>query len=105
MQKFGSRSLFPTATMFTFRAVVIARKSVSFRSLATAAASSSSSKAFNIPIIDFSKFQRAQSDAEKRKTADEIVNAFKTSGFIYLSNHGIPRGKAIAFIIQVDGRS
>ena len=88
--------------MFTFRAVVIARKAASSRSLATAAASSSSSKAFSIPIIDFSKFQRAQSSAEKQETADEIVTAFKTSGFIYLSNHGIPRGMA-AFISRAQG--
>lgn len=39
--------------------------------------------------MDFSKYQSAKSHAEKRKTADEVVNAFKEVGFVYLSNHGI----------------
>lgn len=34
----------------------------------------------------------AGSIAEKRKTADEIVNGFKNVGFIYLEKHGIPDG-------------
>ncbi|KAJ3732845.1 hypothetical protein DFJ43DRAFT_282806 [Lentinula guzmanii] len=54
------------------------------RSFANAAAN------FRIPVIDFSKFRTAQSDVEKKETADEIVSAFKNSGFIYVSNHGIP---------------
>ncbi|KAF9058011.1 hypothetical protein BJ165DRAFT_1398176 [Panaeolus papilionaceus] len=45
--------------------------------------------AFSIPIIDFSSFRTAKSQADKQKTAKEIVSAFKESGFIYLSNHGI----------------
>lgn len=59
------------------------------RSLATLAEDSS----FKIPIIDFSKYISATSTAEKRRTADEVVNGFKNVGFIYLSNHGIPASK------------
>lgn len=47
---------------------------------------------FRIPLIDFSRFRAATSQAEKKQTADEIVSAFKESGFIYLGNHGIPTG-------------
>lgn len=46
---------------------------------------------FTIPVIDFSSFRKATSPAEKRATADRIVGAFKESGFIYLSGHGIPK--------------
>ncbi|KAF9076958.1 Clavaminate synthase-like protein [Rhodocollybia butyracea] len=45
---------------------------------------------FRIPVINFSKFRAAKSDTEKKETADEIVSAFKNSGFIYVSDHGIP---------------
>lgn len=44
---------------------------------------------FTIPVINFSNFRLASSREEKRQTAGEIVSAFKQSGFIYLSNHGI----------------
>lgn len=47
---------------------------------------------FKIPLIDFSKFLKATSPAEKRKTAEEIVAGFKEVGFIYLDKHGIPDG-------------
>ena len=47
---------------------------------------------FSIPVINFSKFRTASSPKEKQATANEIVTAFKTSGFIYLSDHGIPSG-------------
>ena len=40
--------------------------------------------------MDFSKYLQASSRDEKQKTADEIVNAFKEVGFVYLSGHGIP---------------
>lgn len=33
---------------------------------------------------------KAGSSAEKRQTAEEIVNGFKEVGFIYLDKHGIP---------------
>ncbi|KAH8113446.1 Clavaminate synthase-like protein [Phellopilus nigrolimitatus] len=54
-----------------------------FRGLATHAPE------FRIPIIDFSRYQNATSSTEKRKTANEIVSAFKEAGFVYLSGHGI----------------
>jgi hypothetical protein len=75
---------------FTVKSLVVASKGVRLRTLATAAAANG--KAFSIPVIDFSKFKQAQSAAEKQETAEEIVTAFKESGFVYLSNHGIPRG-------------
>jgi hypothetical protein len=43
-----------------------------------------------IPVVDFSKFRAAESWHQKRDTADQIVGAFKDSGFVYLSGHGIP---------------
>jgi isopenicillin N synthase-like dioxygenase len=44
---------------------------------------------FKIPIIDFSAFLSG-SDASKQKTANEILDGFTSSGFIYLSNTSIP---------------
>jgi hypothetical protein len=42
-----------------------------------------------IPVVDFSKFQYATSQSDRKSTADKIVGAFKDSGFIYLREHGI----------------
>jgi hypothetical protein len=50
-------------------------------------ATQSHSHCLQIPVIDFSKFRVAKS---KRETADKIVGAFKDSGFVYLTGHGIP---------------
>ena len=77
--------------MFAFRTLVVARKGQTLRSFATAT-SVASSKAFSIPIIDFSKFKQARSSADRQETAGSIVSAFKESGFIYLAGHGIPSG-------------
>ncbi|RJE19995.1 Oxidoreductase, 2OG-FeII oxygenase family [Aspergillus sclerotialis] len=41
-----------------------------------------------IPIIDFSGFPTG-SPSDKQAIASSIVNAFQTSGFLYLKNHGI----------------
>ncbi|KAF8761886.1 Clavaminate synthase [Rhizoctonia solani] len=71
----GFRAQLPKTVQFGLRA----------RSLATV----SSEPHFSIPVIDFSKFRRAQSLEEKQRTADEIVSAFERVGFIYLSRHGI----------------
>jgi len=49
-----------------------------------------SDSTFRIPIIDFSAFRVATAQSEKRRVSDEIVNAFKEVGFVYLTNHGIP---------------
>jgi non-haem dioxygenase in morphine synthesis N-terminal len=48
------------------------------------------SKTFGIPVVDFSKFREATVLSEKKSTAQSIVSAFKQSGFVYLSGHGIP---------------
>lgn len=46
-------------------------------------------RSFSIPVINFNKFRQASSPDEKRHIAGDIVSAFKQSGFVYLSNHGI----------------
>ncbi|KAF7301918.1 2OG-Fe oxygenase family [Mycena indigotica] len=68
--------------MLSFRGSIVVRGGLK-RGLATGASS------FRIPLIDFSKFQHGSAE-DKKQTADKIVGAFKESGFIYLSNHGIP---------------
>ncbi|KAJ7283965.1 hypothetical protein C8J57DRAFT_1294033 [Mycena rebaudengoi] len=75
--------------MFSFRVSIAIRARFTTRGLATAS-SADTTPAFRIPLIDFSKFQAASSFSEKKRTADAIVDAFKESGFIYLSGHGIP---------------
>ncbi|KAK0206702.1 Clavaminate synthase-like protein [Desarmillaria ectypa] len=47
-------------------------------------------KDFRIPVIDFSKYRKARTTAERKATADEVVAGFKESGFIYVDRHGIP---------------
>lgn len=44
---------------------------------------------FRIPVVDFAKFRYATNQNDKQNTADEIVNAFKEVGFVYLKGHGI----------------
>lgn len=73
--------------MFFFRPYLYKRSLQGLRSFASTASE------FRIPVIDFSKFRAAKSDIEKKNTANEIVSAFKDSGFIYVSNHGIPQGE------------
>jgi len=51
--------------------------------------SSVSNGSFSIPIVDFSRFREAAS-IERKRVSTEIVSAFKESGFVYLSGHGIP---------------
>lgn len=70
--------------MLTLTSKSLARSLVG-RGLATAAPNSS----FMIPVIDFSKFRRENGPRERQRTADEIVTAFRESGFIYLKNHGV----------------
>jgi hypothetical protein len=75
--------------MFSYRVSAFIRPArVLKRHLAT-----QSDGAFSIPIIDFSKFRTAASPEEKKKTAGEIVSAFKSAGFVYLTNHGITLGE------------
>jgi len=76
--------------------------------------------AFRIPLIDFSKFREAASPAEKRQAADNVVQAFKDVGFVYLTGHGIPEttistvfqkvraslvDNMTAFLFNIDGRA
>lgn len=46
----------------------------------------------HIPIVDFSAFLKGNQN-EKHIVSNELVNAFKTVGFVYLANHGIPAEK------------
>jgi hypothetical protein len=55
----------------------------------TYAAQATPNPSFDIPVVDFSNFHTGTSPT-KRQIADQILGAFKTSGFVYLSNHGIP---------------
>lgn len=82
--------------MLYLRALPINRLSFTgTRALATAARDP---RTFNIPVINFTKFRTAKSPGEKKKTADEIVTAFKESGFLYLEGHGIASSEY--FLIQ-----
>jgi len=65
------------------------RDIITKRQLATAAANANT---FRIPVIDFSKFKNELRPGRRQKTAEEVVTAFKESGFIYLKNHGISSG-------------
>jgi len=42
-----------------------------------------------MPLIDFGLFLHGSPSA-KQETANQISQAFKTSGFLYLQNHGVP---------------
>ena len=65
---------------------------------------STAPQSFHIPVIDFTRFRQATVPSERKQTADEIVSAFKESGFIYLAGHGIPtceqlRVDSFAFVL------
>lgn len=45
---------------------------------------------FKIPIIDFGEFLKG-SDGEKKRIADEVLEGFTSSGFIYLENTDLPK--------------
>ncbi|KIX08281.1 uncharacterized protein Z518_02937 [Rhinocladiella mackenziei CBS 650.93] len=47
-----------------------------------------------MPLIDFGAFLHGDPTVRKA-TADQILNAFKTSGFLYLQNHGIPEDQVL----------
>jgi len=59
------------------------------RTLATVA--DTKETGFKIPIIDFGAFQKG-SEAEKKRVANEVLEGFTSSGFIYLDNTGLPKG-------------
>jgi len=46
---------------------------------------------FKIPIVDFGAFLKG-SEYQKNRTAKEILEGFKSSGFVYLCNTGLPSG-------------
>lgn len=78
-------------TMFIYRFKVLVRPAVFKRNLSNPSAS------FSIPVVNFAKFQTASSLTEKKKTAVEIVSAFKECGFVYLSNHGISPCESLTY--------
>jgi len=49
-----------------------------------------SAQTFRIPVVDFTTFRQTTAPSERKHTANEIISAFKESGFIYLAGHGIP---------------
>ena len=53
---------------------------------------------FEIPVIDFAKYsldinEEDVSAEDLKALADQICCAFKTVGFVYLKNYGIPPEK------------
>lgn len=47
-------------------------------------------KSGNIPIIDFASFLDG---SRKTEVGAAMLSSFKTVGFVYIVNHGIPKGK------------
>jgi isopenicillin N synthase-like dioxygenase len=43
-----------------------------------------------VPLVDFGQFLNG-SQADKKKAASELDSAFRTVGFVYLQNHGVPQ--------------
>jgi hypothetical protein len=52
--------------------------------------------AFKIPVVDFSNFKSEAGPKQRQQTAEEVVTAFKESGFIYLQNHGISPSESLS---------
>jgi hypothetical protein len=46
----------------------------------------------HIPIVDFAPTTTG-TQAEKEHVAQQIDDAFRTAGFVYLKNHGVSRDK------------
>jgi isopenicillin N synthase-like dioxygenase len=46
----------------------------------------------HIPIVDFAKTTTG-TEEEKEHVAKQIDDAFRTAGFVYLKNHGVPLDK------------
>ena len=76
--------------MFSYARVVVSRAlfrpSLASRSLATVSGGNVDTS--GIPIVDFANFS-SLSFAQRRETARQIVDGFKTMGFVYLGNHGV----------------
>ena len=45
----------------------------------------------SVPVIDFSAYTSEHSQVDKERTAKEIDDAFRSVGFVYLKNHGVPK--------------
>ncbi|EJT99990.1 oxidoreductase [Dacryopinax primogenitus] len=43
-----------------------------------------------VPVIDFGLFLNATSPQQRKQVAEQVFHAFRTVGFVYLINHGIP---------------
>lgn len=43
-----------------------------------------------IPMIDFSQWSSAKTTSERLAVSHSLLSAFKTVGFVYLTNHGLP---------------
>jgi isopenicillin N synthase-like dioxygenase len=43
-----------------------------------------------IPIVDFTPFL---DESAKQEVADQLLASFKSAGFVYLTNFGIPEGE------------
>ena len=50
------------------------------------------SPAPTVKTIDFSHFLN-NNDDKKRSTANDILESFKTIGFVCLTNHGLPQSR------------
>ena len=59
-------------------------------------------KRSTVPIVDFSGFRDGSSSNEQRAAVGEsIFHAMRDVGFVYLTNHGIPKStiaQAFAFV-------
>ncbi|CDR98781.1 related to gibberellin 20-oxidase [Sporisorium scitamineum] len=95
----ASRSALPSRAIQTYAASSpsrpsgIATSSISacrLPSLTRSLATQTTTPDFVIPVIDFSAFVRPDAtDADRARTSQQLTQAFKSSGFAYLSNHGI----------------
>ena len=55
-----------------------------------------------IPVVDFSAYNITVqecdiADKELSQLADKICDAFKTVGFVYIKNHGIPQAQVMKY--------
>lgn len=44
----------------------------------------------SIKVVDFTSFING---SDKQRVADEMLSAFKSAGFVYLTNHGMSEDK------------
>ena len=72
--------------MLPYARAALFRPSVASRSLVTS--SNNFAGTSGIPIVDFANFG-SLSFSQRRETARQVVDGFKSTGFVYLGNHGI----------------